>query len=118
MVRGLRSDWTPTMLYVRIALLCLPVLAVTGCGGFAPKSGLPARAGCEEAIGQGVSPGKANARLVAQANLTHQAQDLKGFMLKDGYRFVRSRAPRFHCHPYPLGLGLTQCVARAQLCGR
>ena len=106
------------MLYVRMALLSMPVLGLTACGGPAPKSGLAARAGCEEAIGQGVSPGKANARLVAQANLAYQAQDLKGFMLKDGYRAVQNRAPRIDCHPYPLGLGLTQCVARAQLCGR
>jgi hypothetical protein len=106
------------MLYVRVALLSVPVLVLTGCSGFAPKSGFPARTGCEEAIGQGVSPGKANARLVAQANLTYQAQDLKGFMLKDGYRAVHNRPSRTDCHPYPLGLGLTQCVARAQLCGR
>ena len=106
------------MVYVRVAWLWVPVLVLTGCSGFTPKSGFPARAGCEEAIGQGVSPGKANARLVAQANLTYQAQDLKGFMLKDGYRSVHNRAPRIDCHPYSLGLGLTQCVARAQLCGR
>jgi hypothetical protein len=105
------------MVYVRIALVPTLVLVLTGCGGFAPKSGFPARAGCEEAIGQGVSPGKANARLVAQANLTYQAQDLKGFMLKDGYRSVYNRPSRIDCHAYPLGLGLTQCVARAQLCG-
>ena len=106
------------MLCVRIALLCMPLVAVTGCSGLAPKSGFSGRAGCEEAIGQGVSPGKANARLVAQANLTYQAQDLRGFMLKDGYRSVQNRAAKISCHPYALGLGLTQCVARAQLCGR
>ncbi|MEQ1694478.1 MAG: hypothetical protein ABL901_01435 [Hyphomicrobiaceae bacterium] len=106
------------MLYMRIAVLSLPVLGFAGCSGGTPQSGLPLRAGCEEAVGQGVAPGKASARLLAQTSLTYQAQDLKGFMLKDGYRAVRAGAPHLVCTPYPLGLGLTLCLARAQLCGR
>lgn len=105
------------MMYARVMLLVLPVLAFAGCSGGTPRSSLPVRAGCEVAIGQGVSPGKASARMVAQTDLKYQAQDLKGFMLKDGYRAVRNGPSLVECHPYPLGLGLTQCIARAQLCG-
>ena len=79
--------------------------------------GSSVRTGCEEAVAQGVSAGRASARLVAQTNLTHQAQDLRGYMIKDGYRAVRARRPQIDCKPYSLGFGLTRCVAKAQLCG-
>lgn len=105
------------MLYVRNALLLLPVLVAAGCSGGAPQVGSAQRAGCEEAAGQGVALGKASATFVARTDLTTQAETLKGYMLKDGYRAVRSGPPRVDCQAYPLGFGLSHCVAKAQLCG-
>lgn len=105
------------MLSVRIALMTVLALGLAACSGGAPRS-LPVKPGCEEATGQGVAPGRSSARLIAESSLRHQAHDLRGFMIKDGYHAIRPGAPRVVCHAYPLGLGLTQCVAKAQLCGR
>lgn len=105
------------MVNVRIVLVLLPIMLMAGCSGKLQTNAGLARAGCEEAVAQGVSAGQASARLVAQTNLTHQAQDLRGFMIKDGYRAVRARRPQVDCRPYSLGFGLTRCVAKAQLCG-
>lgn len=118
MVLGLRCEWTPSMVYVRIVLLALPVIAVAACSGGAPQVGPAAvRGGCEEAAGQGVALGKASAQFVARTDLTYQAENLKGYMLKDGYHAVRLGSSRVDCQAYPLGFGLTHCVAKAQLCG-
>ena len=106
------------MTYVRFALISVPVLMLAACGGGTPGRHNPVRAGCEDATGQGVAPGRASARAVAEASLRHQAHDLRGYIIKDGYFGVRVGAPRVSCSAYPLGLGLTQCVAQASLCGR
>ena len=102
----------------RVAVSLLSLACLSGCGGQGPDRPGVFRSGCEEAIGHGIAPGRASAKLVAQANLSYQAQDLRGFMIKDGYRAVVVRAARIECHPYALGFGLTQCVAKSQLCSR
>ena len=105
------------MLSLRFAL-CFVALSLAGCSPSPPKSAVRFRTGCIEAVGQGVATGKADAGFIARANLSFQAQDLKGFMLNDGYRSVARRAPeRVVCRPYSLGLGLTQCVAKGDVCG-
>jgi hypothetical protein len=108
------------MRFALTALGMIAVLLLAACsgGGRATKFISSARVGCEDAVGQGVSAGRANARLVAQAQLKFQAQDLKGFMIKDGYGVIVARPTRIECRAYPLGLGLTQCFARSQLCSR
>jgi len=106
------------MMCVRFALISVPILALAACSGGIPGRNDPIRAGCEDATGQGVAPGRASARAVAEASLRHQAHDLRGYMIKEGSYGVRVGAPRVMCFAYPLGLGLTQCVAKASLCGR
>ncbi len=93
-------------------------LLVTGCGVGAPEQLQRGKVGCEEAVGQGVSIGKANARLIAEAAAIYQTEDLKGFMLRDGYRALTVGRRRIDCQSFELGGGLTQCVAKAQICGR
>jgi hypothetical protein len=103
---------------VRYALVVLGCFVVTGCGGGAPEKLQGGKMGCEEAVGQGVSPGRASARLIAQSTVAYQADDLKGFMLRDGYRAVLVKGRRVDCRGSELGGGLSLCVARLQVCGR
>ena len=106
------------MVTKRWIALVMSVTVLTGCSGSVPKGTAQHRAGCEEAVGQGVAASSSSARLVARANLSAQAQDLRGYMIKDGYRAITQRVARVGCHGYALGFGLTRCVAKAQLCGR
>ena len=106
---------------VAVTALLAGAALLTACG--LPKSGAgkAVRVGCEEASAQVAAFGQASARNFAQAALKYQIDDLKGYMLHDGYRSVRVRSRRVECHPYPLGggiTGLTQCIATARLCGR
>lgn len=106
------------MRFARVVFFVLPVLVVGACGGNGLKTIATRPVGCEEAVGQGVSVGEARARLVAQSNLSNQVQELKAYMMREGYRSVRMRPARVACRAYALGLSLTQCVAKAQLCSR
>ena len=103
---------------MRHVLIAFGCLVVSGCGGGVPQGLQRVKVGCEEAVGQGVSAGKANARLVAQTTASYQAEDLKGFMLKDGYRAVALRGRRVACQGFELGGGLTRCTAKVEVCGR
>jgi hypothetical protein len=102
------------------------VVAITLCGGVVAGCSQDAvsnvtrgRAGCEVATAQAVAAGQADARQFALGALKYELQDLKGYMLKSGYRTARARtAPTVVCKPYPLsfGTGLRLCVATGQLC--
>ena len=72
------------MMRMRVVLILLPIVLMAGCSGKLQTNAGAVRTGCEEAVAQGVSAGRASARLVAQTNLNHQAQDLRGYMIKDG----------------------------------
>lgn len=89
-----------------------------GCAIDTRQAAVGRGGGCEEAAGQGVASSHAAARKVALANLTYQAQDLKGFMVHVGYGAIAAKPSRLSCAPYGLGLGLVRCVATQQLCGR
>jgi hypothetical protein len=102
---------------VRLVLMAAPLSVLAACSSGGPRNAAPVRAGCEDVSGQGVASGAGYARLIAQANLRHQGQDLRGYMLKDGYRTVRISRANVTCSVYSLGLGLKRCVARAQMCG-
>ena len=106
---------------VAVSALLLGAALVSACGLPKGSTGKAVRIGCEEATAQVAASGQTSARNFAQAALKYQIQDLKGYMLQDGYRSVGVRSRRVDCHPYPLGggiTGLTQCIATARLCGR
>ena len=103
------------MQIVRFLLaLLVPVVVTAGCSG-GPQVAPKFRSGCEDAVARAAGQGKASATAYAKSALKYEVQDLKGFMLKDGYRSVRPQSQRVDCKPYPLG-GLTLCVATARLC--
>lgn len=104
--------------FVRCVMCVFGCVVLAGCGGGVPQGLQRGKVGCEEAVGQGVSAGKANARLVAQTTASYQAEDLKGFMLRDGFRAVVLRGRRIDCQGFELGGGLTRCTAKVQVCGR
>lgn len=108
------------MFMMRIAVALFGAACLTACG--APhggsKSARAVRVGCEDASSQAAAPGQTSARMFAQGGLKYQIDDLKGYMLADGYRSVRVQSRRIDCRPYPLGAGLTQCIATARLCSR
>ena len=97
-------------------VICVVTLA--GCSAPKGPSAKAVRVGCEDAVSQAVASGRADASLYAKAGLTYQVQDLKGYMLNDGYRNVTVRSERVECRPYQLMGGLTQCSAIAKLCSR
>jgi hypothetical protein len=76
------------------------------------------RAVCEEAVAQAAAPGRASARLFALASVKYQVQEVRGFLLRDGYHGVREEKPAVVCGPYGLGLGLSRCIATVRLCSR
>ena len=95
-------------------------LALAGCSGDVSTSNTPVRSRCEEAVARAVAPGTSDARLSALATLKYEIQDLKGFLLNNGYRGLRARSPKVVCGPYQLApdSGLKACIASAQLCER
>ena len=111
------------MIMYRAALLVAAALSgaalASGCSAPAGRATKPAvRVGCEDAVAQATASGRADASLYAKTSLKYQIQELKGYMLKDGYRAVALKSQRVDCRPYPLTLGLTRCVATATLCSR
>ncbi len=104
--------------HAAVPIVIASVLAA--CTGDGPRPVAAARPGCEQATARAVASGSADARQSALASLKYDIQDVRGFMLKNGYRVVRADAPKVVCGPYPLavGLGLKTCVATADLCGR
>lgn len=104
----------------RTVSVVLSAALVAGCS---TSKGPTARAtaervGCEEAVARGVATGKADASMIARTALVYQIGDLKGFMIKDGYRSITVKSQHLDCRPYPLTTGLTLCVATARLCSR
>jgi hypothetical protein len=102
------------------AILVAPVLILAGCGGDLPGGRGLSGPNCEEASARAVAPGTADAKLFALISLKYEVQDLKGFLLKNGYRSVHARPAKVACSPYQIGIatGLKACVATAQLCER
>ena len=106
---------------VAVSALVIGSALVSACGLPKGGTGKAVRIGCEEATAQVAAFGQTSARNFARAALKYQIDDLKGYMLQDGYRSVGVRSRRVDCHPYPLGggiTGLTQCIATARLCSR
>ena len=73
------------MVTKRWIALVMSVTVLTGCSGSVPKGTAQHRAGCEEAVGQGVAASSSSARLVARANLSAQAQDLREWLEMGGF---------------------------------
>jgi hypothetical protein len=91
-------------------------VSMAGCSTPPGPIATSAKRGCEEAVAQAAATGKSDARLYAVSSLRYQIQDLKGYMVKDGYRGVTVQSQRVDCRPYPLTSALTNCVATARLC--
>jgi hypothetical protein len=102
----------------RCASIVFATALLAGCSASNGPKGVAARTGCEEATAQATATGRADAGLYAKAMLKYQIDDLKGYMIKDGYRSVAVKSQHVECRPYQLGLGMTQCIATARLCSR
>ena len=76
------------------------------------------RVGCDEAVARAAMNGRADAGFAAKTALKYQIQDVKGYMLQEGYHSIAVTSQRVDCRPYPLAVGLTLCVATARLCSR
>jgi predicted component of type VI protein secretion system len=107
--------------YLNHALVAIAALCVAGCSSSQGSKTVVRRVGCAEASANAVANGKSNASAFARANLRYQIQDLKGFMITDGYAQVAVASQQVACRNYPLAFGatgLTQCTATARLCSR
>ncbi len=102
------------------ATFFVPALVLAGCGGETFSASTLTGGRCEEASARAVAPGTADGKLFALASLKYEVQDLKGFLLKNGFHSVRPRPPKVACSPYQIGFptGLKACVASALLCER
>ena len=104
------------MAYLRFVLVVVvPALILAACSGSGPQTPKSYRTGCEDAVARAAGPGRASATAYAKSVVKFEVQELKGFMLKDGYRSVRPQPPKIDCRPYAFG-GLTLCTATVRLC--
>lgn len=115
---------------VALALAAVASVLATGCAPVgrqtpAPTTTarMPARAAahlprCDEAAGEATMSSPAAARYFARVNLEQNLGASRGFLASQGAHQVRVAGRDMRCEPYPLGGGLTRCVAVARLCGR
>lgn len=99
------------------------VIVAAGCaplGRQPPPASARASHGprCDEASGEATMGSLAAARYFARANVNQNLGASRGFLASQGVHAVRVAGRDMQCQPYPLGGGLTRCVAVVRLCGR
>ena len=72
---------------------------------------------CDEAVSQGLAYGKGGAQAIAEAGIRHQIDDVRGYLLTQGFHKIRPAGGQTVCQPWSLGGGLTQCVVVKRFCG-
>lgn len=100
--------------------IALGVIVLSGCvtAPQAPRPTTSSSLRCDEAVGQAVSFGRGQARVIAERSARQQVSDVRGYLLGTGISRVRPAGSEVTCRPYALGGGLTQCVAVLRFCGR
>jgi hypothetical protein len=73
---------------------------------------------CIEAAGAGTGESSRDARAMAEADISRQVSDVRGYLLSQGMRRIRPRGTSISCKPFPFGGGLTQCTLVRRFCGR
>ena len=100
-----------------VAATCANLL-LAGCSALklAPKAP-PLSSRCDEAVSQGLAYGRGAAQAIAEAGIGHQIEDIRGYLLSQGYHHVRPAGGSHTCRPWELGGGLTQCIVVKRFCG-
>lgn len=108
-----------------LAVVALTVAALSACAPAVREASAPASrrakvtkvVRCDEAAGEATMGSISTARYFARFNLDQNLGGTRGYLAAQGARQVRVVARDMQCQPYPLGGGLTRCVAVARLCG-
>lgn len=105
------------LLIIRPVFAGAMVLFGSGCASYEPAPRQQAALGCDEAVSQGSAFGRGQARAIAVNGLRYQIDDVRGYLLNQGFRHVRPAECSVTCRDHPFGYGLVQCTAVARLCG-
>jgi hypothetical protein len=101
-----------------LVAVALANLLLIGCSALKPFPKSPSVASrCDEAVSQGLAYGRGAALAVAEAGIAHQIDDIRGYLLSEGFHRVRPAGGSRTCQPWELGGGLTQCVVIKRFCG-
>lgn len=105
----------------RTALVSLIAVAILhgGCAVPSPDPSLSAAPeSCEDIVSDGIASTLGEARWIAREGVRQQFADVRGNLLRAGFKRVRIVSSDVRCRPHSLGLGLSTCTAAARACGR
>jgi hypothetical protein len=102
---------------LRPTVAAVVVVLVAGCASYEPAPQQQSALGCDEAVSQGSAFGRGPARAIAINSLRYQIDDVRGYLLNQGFRHVRPAKRTVTCLDHAFGYGFVQCTAVARLCG-
>ena len=97
---------------------CAALLAACATENRAPNGTRSTALRCDDAVSRGVGFGQGQARAVAVASMRNQVGDVRGYLVSQGARHVRSTNQSVTCRSHAFGGGLVQCTAVTRFCGR